>query len=78
MGTSTGYSLPKTGNWPDAKREVTAWGGSGVSTPKQLGKVTGEYVQAHGGARAAAQQSPVANLTMLSSQVTSLSEPRFS
>lgn len=61
MGTSTGYSLPKTGNWPNAKREVTAWGGSGTSTPEQLGRVTGEYVQAHGGARAAAQQSPVAN-----------------
>ena len=62
MGTSTGYSLPKTGNWPEAKREVTAWGESGISTPTQLGKVMGDYVQAHGGPVTAAQQSPTANL----------------
>lgn len=61
MGTSTGYSLPTTGNWPEAKREVTAWGGSGASTPSQMGRVLDDYVQAHGGAGAAAQQSTIAN-----------------
>lgn len=61
MGTSTGYSLPKTGNWPEAKREVTAWGSSGASTPAQMGRVMGDYVQAHGGAGAAVQQSTMAS-----------------
>lgn len=61
MGTSTGYGLPKSGNWPDAKREVTAWGKSGVSTPTQIAKVMSNYVHAHGGAGAAAQKSTVAN-----------------
>jgi hypothetical protein len=61
MGTSTGYGLPKSGNWPDAKRQVTAWGKSGVSTPAQMGKVMSSYVQAHGGAGAAVQQSTTAN-----------------
>lgn len=61
MGTSTGYSLPKTGNWSEAKREATRWGGSGASTPTQLGRVMGEYVKAHGGAGTAAQQFTVAN-----------------
>ena len=61
MGTSTGYGLPKSGNWPDAKRQVTAWGKSGVSTPTQMGKVMSNYVHAHGGAGAAAQKSAMAN-----------------
>jgi hypothetical protein len=61
MGTSSGYSLPKTGNWPEAKREVTVWGGSGTSTPSQMGRVMGDYVQAHGGAGTIAQQSTTAN-----------------
>jgi hypothetical protein len=61
MGTSTGYGLPKSGNWPDAKREVTAWGKSGVSTPPQIAKVLSNYVHAYGGAGAAAQKSAAAN-----------------
>lgn len=61
MGMSTGYGLPKSGNWRDAKRKVTAWGKSGVSTPTQIAKVMSSYVHAHGGAGAAAQQSTVAN-----------------
>lgn len=63
MGTSTGYGLPKSGNWPDAKRNVTAWGKSGTSTPSQIGKVTSNYVHANGGAAAAAQKAVAANQT---------------
>lgn len=61
MGTSTGYSLPKTGNWPEAKREVTAWGSSGTSSPSQMERVMGDYVQAHGGATSAAQKIATAS-----------------
>ena len=61
MGTSTGYNLPKTGNWPETKREVTAWSGSGASSTTQMGWVMGDYVLAHGGAESAARQSAVAN-----------------
>lgn len=61
MGTSTGYGLPKTGNWPEAKREVTAWGSSGASSPSQMGRVMGDYVQAHGGATTVAQQMAAAS-----------------
>lgn len=61
MGTSAGYSLPTSGNWPDAKREVTAWVQSGTSSPEQVRNVLRTYVSAQGGAAASAQATPSAN-----------------
>ncbi|MCG3209309.1 MAG: hypothetical protein FOGNACKC_02930 [Anaerolineae bacterium] len=61
MGTSTGYGLPKSGNWPDTKRNVTEWGKIGTSTPTQIGKVASNYVHANGGAASAAQKATAAN-----------------
>jgi len=61
MGTSAGYSLPTSGNWPDVKREVTSLGTSGVADADSVGKLLSHYVQAHGGARQAAQQMSAAS-----------------
>lgn len=61
MGTSTGYNLPTTGNWPAAKREVTNWCRSGTSSGERLNRVMSQYRQAHGGAAQAARQSVTVN-----------------
>ena len=61
MGTSTGYGLPTTGNWPSAKGAVTSLGQSGSANASHMGQVLGEYVRAHGGATAAAQQTAAAS-----------------
>jgi len=60
VGTSTGYSLPTSGNWPDVKRQVTSIGRSGVAEADTIGNLMGDYVQAQGGATQAAQQMSVA------------------
>jgi hypothetical protein len=61
MGTSTGYSLPTTGNWPSVKGNVTALGQSGIASPPHISRVMSGYVQAQGGATAAAQQTSTAS-----------------
>lgn len=61
MGTSTGYSLPTTGNWPTVKGDVTALGQSGIASPMHISRIMSGYIQAQGGAVAAAQQSPMAS-----------------
>lgn len=58
MGTSTGYDLPTTGNWPSTKGEVTRWTNSASS---DTGKVAQKYTQAVGGAAQAAQNLQAAN-----------------
>jgi len=63
MGTSTGYSLPTSGNWPGVKRETTSLGTTGVADPYSVGKLMGHYVQAHGGSRRAAQRMSAASRT---------------
>lgn len=61
MGTSTGYSLPTSGNWPDVKRDVTSLGRSGVASTGTMGRLMSDYVQAHGGYQRAAQQMSAAS-----------------
>lgn len=61
MGTSTGYSLPTSGNWPDVKRDVTSFGRSGIAGTDTLGRLMSDYVQAHGGYQRAAQQMSAAS-----------------
>jgi hypothetical protein len=56
MGTSTSYSPPTTGNWPDFKREVTSLGHSGETDTVGIGQMLNSYVRAHGGPKSAAQQ----------------------
>lgn len=63
MGTSTGYMLPTSGNWPDVKRDVTSLGRSGVSDESGMRRLMSDYVQAHGGYQRATQQMPAARLT---------------
>lgn len=62
MGTSTGYNLPTSGNWPDAKRAVTTWGQSGISNPGQLGHIMSSYVRAPQGDGLVAHQSTQTNI----------------
>lgn len=61
MGTSTGYSLPTTGNWPSVKGEVTALAQSSVANIPQIRQVISGYIQAQGGTVAAARQSSIAS-----------------
>jgi hypothetical protein len=61
MGTSIGYSLPTSGNWPDVKRETTSLGTTGVADAGNVGKLMSHYVQAHGGSGRAAQQMSAAS-----------------
>jgi len=61
MGTSTGYPLPTSGNWPAVKGAVTSLGHSGVTDPVTIGRLMGDYVQAHGGYQRAAQQMRAAS-----------------
>lgn len=61
MGTSTGYTLPTSGNWGNFKRNVTGLGQSGAASPSAVGRTLGNYVQAHGGASSLAQQMATAN-----------------
>ena len=61
MGTSTGYSLPTSGNWPNVKRDVTSLGRSGVADTGTIGRLMSDYVQAHGGYQRAAQQMSAAS-----------------
>ena len=63
MGTSTGYDLPTTGNWPDVKRNATALGRTGTTDSFQTGRLMNGYVQAQGGATAVAHQMATANRT---------------
>lgn len=56
MGTSAGYSLPTSGNWSKVKHDVTNWVSTGASDPGSVGQVASSYVEAHQGARQAAQQ----------------------
>jgi len=63
MGTSTGYGLPTTGNWPSVKGDVTALGQSGIASIPRISQVMNGYLHAHGGAVAAAQQAPTASRT---------------
>lgn len=55
MGTSTGYNMPKGGDWTPLKNDATSFakhGGHGSINPKSL---LGRYLQANGGAQAIAQ-----------------------
>jgi len=55
MGTSTGYNMPKGGDWTPLKNDATSFakhGGHGLINPKSL---LGSYLQANGGAQAIAQ-----------------------
>lgn len=55
MGTSTGYNMPKGGNWTPLKNDATSFAkhsGHGSINPKSL---LGRYLQANGGAQAIAQ-----------------------
>lgn len=61
MGTSTGYGLPTSGNWPDIKGEVTSLGRSGVANASTMRSLMSDYVQAHGGHQQAAQQMAAAS-----------------
>ncbi len=66
MGTSAGYSLPTSGNWPDFKRDLASLSSSGSSGPvesAQIGRTMGKYTEAHGGPRQAAQQMASASRT---------------
>ena len=56
MGTSAGYSLPTGGNWSKLKRDVTNWASTGASDSQSVGRVGSSFVEAHHGARQAAQQ----------------------
>jgi hypothetical protein len=55
MGTSTGYDMPKGGDWTPLKSDATSFAkhnGHGSINPKSL---LGRYLQANGGAQAIAQ-----------------------
>lgn len=66
MGTSAGYGLPTSGNWPDFKRDLSSLASlasSGQTEPIHIGRTMGKYAEAHGGARQAAQQMSSASRT---------------
>ena len=63
MGTSTGYGLPTSGNWPSVKRETTLLGKAGTVGTGGAAKLMSHYTQAHGGSRQAALQMSTASRT---------------
>ena len=56
MGTSKGFPLPTTGNWPHAKADVTLWASSGGTGSTGTVAVFDSYVAAYGGAQQAASR----------------------
>jgi len=56
MGTSKGFPLPTTGNWPHTKADVTLWASGGGTGSTGTGAVFDSYVAAYGGAQQAASR----------------------